>query len=133
MSPFLRSAALFAFGVLLSGIGNKVVVAIGAVLLVLSFIDAANLLALKWTTAVELDEYAVRIRYGLIHKVRVSLPFSEIRHAVTQKSWLGEQFDYGSLVILAKSEGIRVQYLQDPEFIRARIAVSMAGQLQPDG
>lgn len=125
MSAFLRSAVLFAAGLVLTGFGSRFLVMIGVVLLVLSLIDSATLLTLKWTTAVAFDKQAIWIRYGLIRRVRVSMPLSEIRHVFTQKSWLGEKLNYGALVILARRQGIRVQYLQDPERIQERLEASM--------
>jgi len=111
--------------VVLSGLGSRFVVMVGVVLLVLSLIDAATLLALKWTTAVAFDGQVIRIRYGLIRRVRVSMPLSEIKHVFTHKSWLGKKLDYGALVILASRQGIRVQYLQAPERIQERLEASM--------
>ena len=126
MSAFFRSAVLFGSGFALSSFGNRFVVMVGAVFVVLSLIDAATLFALKWTTAVAFDGRVIQIRYGLIRRVRVSMPLSEIKRVFTQRSWLGERLNYGALVILGSREGIRVQYLQDPERIQGSLEASMA-------
>lgn len=111
---FLGSLAILALAVPLFATGGRFFDMVGLVLVVLSVIDAASLGTLAFTTRCTVRDRRLNIRYGLLRHVVASIPLSDIRHVGVLQTWLGSLLGYGSLVILAKNDGVRVQYVKDP-------------------
>lgn len=110
----LGSLVILIFAVPFFAAGGRLFNMIGLVLMVLSLIDAASVGTLALTTRCSVRERRLNVRYGLLRHVVASIPLSDIRHVGVLQTWLGSLLGYGSLVILAKNSGVRVQYVRDP-------------------
>ncbi len=113
-SAYFLSLIIFLCSIPFLFLGTGFFIVIGAVLIVLAFIDAANVATLTFTTNCTADNDQLIIRYGLIRPVRATIPASAIRHIAVDQSWIGSKFKYGSIIILGDDLGIRLQYIKNP-------------------
>ncbi len=113
-SAYFLSLIIFLCSIPFLFLGTGFFIVIGAVLIVLAFIDAANIATLTFTTNCTADNDQLIIRYGLIRPVRATIPTSAIRHIAVDQSWIGSKFKYGSIIILGDDLGIRLQYIKNP-------------------
>lgn len=113
-SAYFLSLIIFLCSIPFLSLGTGFFIVIGAVLIVLAFIDAANIATLTFTTNCTADNDKLIIRYGLIRPVRATIPASAIRHIAVDQSWIGSKFKYGSIIILGDDLGIRLQYIKNP-------------------
>ena len=114
-SAFFGSLIIFLCSIPFLFLGTGFLIVIGAALIVLVFIDAANIATLTFTTSCAADNDKLIIRYGLIRPVRATIPASAIRHIAVDQSWIGSKFKYGSIIILGDDLGVRLQYIKAPQ------------------
>ena len=114
-SAFFGSLIIFLCSIPFLFLGTGFFIVIGAALIVLVFIDAANIATLTFTTSCAADNDKLIIRYGLIRPVRATIPASAICHIAVDQSWIGSKFKYGSIIILGDDLGIRLQYIKAPQ------------------
>lgn len=124
-SPLIRSAVILIVGFVMMLMPNKVAILIGAALICLAFFDALNIIVLINTTAITPSEEEIQIKYGLIRKVDAHLGFSGIRLVLVNQSWFEKALNIGSLTILSDTQGVRIQYLKQPESIKNLIEEKM--------
>ena len=114
-SAYFGSLILFICSFPFLFLGTGFFIVIGAVFIVLAFIDATNIATLTFTTNCAADNEQLMVRYGLIRPIRAIIPASAIRHINVDQSWLGSKLKYGSIIILGDDLGIRLQYIKDPQ------------------
>ena len=94
--------------------GNGFFVMVGAVMIVLSFIDAANIATLMFTTKCLVNNGNLVIKYGLSRRLNVSMPALSIRDMKIKQTWFGSIFNYGSIIVISDDLGVMLQYMKTP-------------------
>lgn len=124
-SAYIGSLIIFICSFPFLSLGTGFFIVIGAVFIVLAFIDVANMATLTFTTSCAADTDKLIVRYGLIRPTRAIIPASAIRHIGIGQSWLGSKLKYGSIIILGDDLGIRLQYIKDPKIALGAIKNSI--------
>ncbi len=124
-SAYLGSLIIFICSFPFLFLGTGFFIVIGAVFIVLAFIDATNIATLTFTTSCAADNDKLIVRYGLIRPIRAIIPASAIRHINVDQSWIGSKLKYGSIIILGDDLGIRLQYIKDPQIALSAIKNSI--------
>ncbi|MHB8236830.1 MAG: PH domain-containing protein [Acidithiobacillus ferrivorans] len=113
-SALLGSLLIFFFSVPFVVFGNGFLVMVGAVMIVLSFIDAANIATLMLTTKCLVNNGNLVIKYGLSRRLNISIPAPAIRDIKIKQTWFGSIFKYGSIIIVGDDLGVMLQYIKNP-------------------
>ena len=113
-SAFLGSLLIFLVSVPFVVFGSGFFVMIGAVIIVLSVIDAANLATLMLTTRCLVDNGNLVVKYGMARRQNVSIPATSVRDIKIKQTWIGSKFNYGSVIIAGDDLGVMVQYIKNP-------------------
>ena len=78
-SAFFGSLLIFFISIPFVVFGSGFVVMIGAVIIVLSLVDAANIATLMLTTSCLVDNGTLVIKYGMARRLNISIPATAIR------------------------------------------------------
>ncbi|CDQ09787.1 conserved protein of unknown function [Acidithiobacillus ferrivorans] len=113
-SALFGSLLIFFFSVPFVVFGNGFLVMVGAVMIVLSFIDAANIATLMLTTKCLVNNGNLVIKYGLSRRLNISIPPPAIRDIKIKQTWFGSIFKYGSIIIVGDDLGVMLQYIKNP-------------------
>jgi uncharacterized membrane protein YdbT with pleckstrin-like domain len=113
-SALFGSLLIFFFSVPFVVFGNGFLVMVGAVMIVLSFIDAANIATLMLTTKCLVNNGNLVIKYGLSRRLNISIPAPAIRDVKIKQTWFGSIFKYGSIIIVGDDLGVMLQYIKNP-------------------
>lgn len=111
---FASAILLLMMGVAVVILGRHFVQMLGLVLAVVAFIDAASIVTLKITLYSRIEKEGIRVRYGFARRVNVLMPWKDFRNANVYQSWLGKRFGYGSVILLGKRFGVRIQHIKNP-------------------
>ncbi len=122
---FFRPLAIFLVSLLLFWGDTKLADMTGTVVLVLSFIDASTIAALMLSTACWANGTQLFVRYGVVRPVYASVDAADIRNIGIDQSPAGRLLGYGSLIILGRSAGIRMQFIRNPATAADRIRESL--------
>ncbi len=125
LMAFFRPLAIFLFSLLLFWGGTRLADMAGTVALVLSIIDAATVGALFFSTACWANGTQLFVRYGVVRPVYASVDAADIRGIGVDQSAAGRLLGYGSVVILARTAGIRMQFIHNPAAAADRIRESL--------
>ncbi|OYV71685.1 MAG: hypothetical protein B7Z70_16075 [Acidithiobacillus ferrivorans] len=93
-SALLGSLLIFFVSVPFVVFGNGFLVMVGAVMIVLSFIDAANIATLMLTTKCLVNDGNLVMKYGLSRRLNVSM--------------------HGSVIVIGDDLGVMLQYIKNP-------------------
>ncbi len=113
-SALLGSLLIFFVSVPFVVFGNGFLVMVGAVMIVLSFIDAANIATLMLTTKCLVNDGNLVMKYGLSRRLNVSMPAPSIRDIKIKQTWFGSLFKYGSIIVIGDDLGVMLQYIKNP-------------------
>ncbi len=113
-SAFFGSLLIFFISIPFVVFGSGFVVMIGAVIIVLSLVDAANIATLMLTTSCLVDNGTLVIKYGMARRLNISIPATAVRDIKIKQTWIGTKFKYGSVIIVGDDVGVMVQYIKNP-------------------